>query len=186
MVGEWHERKWKILFMKSGPTYFRKWLTDDYKSVGDISIVQLDTWYNGLRELPRATKDFYLVPYVSNCIGFGNNPGENSYLQRQRVKLTIVPQDRCEHEWGSLARNDSKICTINKSGGECPGDSGTILVCDDPEDPGEYKLVGMSALGPNYCGTDVISGLFTNVLTYESWIDSVIHGHSKSSKRSRN
>ena len=182
MAGEWHERKWKILFMTSGPTYFSKWLTDDYKTVGDLAIVQLDTWYNGLRELPRATKDFYLLPYVSNCTGFGNNPGENAYNQRQRVKLSIVPQDRCEHEWGALARNDSKICTINKSDQDCPGDPGTILVCDDPEDPGEYKLVGMSALGPNYCGTDVISALFTNVLFYESWIDSVIQGHNKSSR----
>ena len=168
--------------MTSGPTYFSKWLTDDYKTVGDLAIVQLDTWYNGLRELPRATKDFYLLPYVSNCTGFGNNPGENAYNQRQRVKLSIVPQDRCEHEWGALARNDSKICTINKSDQDCPRDPGTILVCDDPEDPGEYKLVGMSALGPNYCGTDVISALFTNVLFYESWIDSVIKGHNKSSR----
>ena len=106
--------------MTSGPTYFSKWLTDDYKTVGDLAIVQLDTWYNGLRELPRATKDFYLLPYVSNCTGFGNNPGENAYNQRQRVKLSIVPQDRCEHEWGALARNDSKICTINKSDQDCP------------------------------------------------------------------
>ena len=168
--------------MTSGPTYFSKWLTDDYKTVGDLAIVQLDTWYNGLRELTRATKDFYLLPYVSNCTGFGNNPGKNAYNQRQRVKLSIVPQDRCEHEWGALARNDSKICTINKSDQDCPGDPGTILVCDDPEDPGEYKLVGMSALGPNYCGTDVISALFTNVLFYESWIDSVIRGHNKKSR----
>ena len=168
--------------MTNGPTYYSKWLTDDYKTVGDLTIVQLDTWYNGLRELPRATKDFYLLPYVSNCTGFGNNPGENAYNQRQRVKLSIVPQDRCEHEWGALARNDSKICTINKSDQDCPRDPGTILVCDDPEDPGEYKLVGMSALGPNYCGTDVISALFTNVLFYESWIDSVIQGHNKSSR----
>ena len=168
--------------MTNGPTYYSKWLTDDYKTVGDLTIVQLDTWYNGLRELPRATKDFYLIPYVSNCTGFGNNPGENAYNQRQRVKLSIVPQDRCEHEWGALARNDSKICTINKSDQDCPRDPGTILVCDDPEDPGEYKLVGMSALGPNYCGTDVISALFTNVLFYESWIDSVIQGHNKSSR----
>ena len=57
-----------------------------------------------------------------------------------------------------------------------------MLVCDNPEDPEDRRLVGMSALGPNYCGTDAITALFTNILSYEEWIENVIKG-IKSSKK---
>ena len=157
--------------MTKGPTYFGKWWHDEYKSVGDICIVQLDSWYKGLQELPRPTPKYYLIrkqiknlnilmmirtsifyylAYVSNCYGFGNRPGEKVYFRREVVKLTIIPQDRCINEWGDLAKNDSKICVVNKSGDPCPGDPSTILVCDDPEKHGyinSYHLMGFSATG---------------------------------------
>ena len=34
-------------------------------------------------------------------------------------------------------------------------------------------------IGPNYCGTDTISSLFTNVLPYHDWIDMVFKAFSK-------
>ena len=55
-------------------------------------------------------------------------------------------------------------------------DPGSMLICDNPENPNDRRLVGMAALGPNYCGTDVISALFTNILHYEEWIDNVLKG----------
>ena len=61
VVGEWSEKKWKMLHMTKGPTYFGKWWHDEYKSVGDICIVQLDSWYKGLQELPRPTPKYYLI-----------------------------------------------------------------------------------------------------------------------------
>lgn len=51
-----------------------------------------------------------------------------------------------------------------------------MLVCDNPEDPTDRRLIGMSALGPDYCGTEVISALFTNLLTYKEWIANYILG----------
>ena len=50
-----------MLHMTKGPTYFGKWWHDEYKSVGDICIVQLDSWYKGLQELPRPTPNYYLI-----------------------------------------------------------------------------------------------------------------------------
>lgn len=181
VAGEWSQRKWKMLHMGKhlGPTYFGKWWTDDYKNTGDLCIVQLDDWYSGLKVLPRPDSRFYLIPYVSNCYAFGNKPGQTVYFRREVVKLTIVPQERCIYEWGDLARNDSKICVVNKSGEPCPGDPGSILVCDDPHIPLSYHLIGFSATGPNFCGTDTISALYTNILSYRDWIHMIYTAYSK-------
>ena len=56
--------------------------------------------------------------YVSNCSVYGAPEGRfHHYVS---TKVTIVPQERCEYEWGDLARNDTKICVVNKSGEPCP------------------------------------------------------------------
>ena len=56
-------------------------------------------------------------------------------------------------------------------------DPGTMLVCDNPENPNDRRLVGMSALGPDFCGTNVITALFTNIIFYNEWIDKTIRGY---------
>ena len=63
-------------------------------------------------------------------------------------------------------------------------DPGTMLICDNPEDPSDRRLIGMSALGPNYCGTEVISALFTNLLHYKDWIANQLKAVEEDAKAS--
>ena len=48
------------------PTYFGKWLRDEYKSVGDLVIAMLTPWQEGMIEIQRADKDFYLLRKINS------------------------------------------------------------------------------------------------------------------------
>ena len=57
------------------------------------------------------------------------------------------------------------------------------MICYDPEnvtatqphDPTPKPfLIGMAALGPNYCGNSGTSALYNNILAYVDWINEIV------------
>ncbi len=167
---------------------------DDYKHgaqyfwENDIAIIELEYPMKGV-----PSSEFVLLPkngdeenYRVNdekfkALGHGNtqsNVDDSEHLLQ--VALYYVEQSACEL-FASV--KSGHICTYGKynettklNGAICQGDSGGPLLWFDGS---QYRQIGISSFGPSVCGNPLVSvhGVFTEVLDYLPWINSVISGN---------
>ena len=106
--------------------------------------------------------------------GFGqiNATDKTSSTLLWAVKVPIIPSRDCKKESirGRLVKN-GMICAGGLDGtggfrGQCKGDSGGPLTCNDPEDDDEAVLFGLVSWGS--CGDK--PGVLVDVKYYLQWI----------------
>ncbi|MCC4784073.1 trypsin-like serine protease [Vibrio lentus] len=105
----------------------------------------------------------------------------------QKAPLNYVENNTCASAFtDGSALTDNQICFIGDYsvftrlyGGTCQGDSGGPVYW---KDGAEYRQVGITSFGPETCGGGSITSgvkvtsVFTEILDYKTWIDSVIAG----------
>ncbi|XP_055906265.1 phenoloxidase-activating factor 2 isoform X2 [Eupeodes corollae] len=150
----------------------------------DIAILRLSTLINlgqkstiGTVCLPTST----FVGQRCYVAGWGKNDfgptGVYQAIQRE-VDVPLVTNAACQAALrktrlgsGFILNDESFICAGGENGKDaCTGDGGSPLVC---QNNGVWYVVGMVAWGIG-CATAGIPGVYVNIATYLSWIQSTI------------
>ncbi|KWU02721.1 serine protease [Vibrio toranzoniae] len=101
----------------------------------------------------------------------------------QRAPLNYVDNPTCAKAFsGGSALTSNQICFVGDYsaftklyGGTCQGDSGGPAYWKDGS---IYRQVGITSFGPETCGgSSAVTSVFTEILDYKVWIDSVIAGN---------
>lgn len=100
---------------------------------------------------------------------------KNDVDQLQKTTLNVVSD--CT---SAGVPSENRICTTGDPGPQfnnstCQGDSGGPLYWDNN---GTQVQIGITSFGPTVCGdpTEIFTSVFTDVASYQSWIDSVLAG----------
>lgn len=121
------------------------------------------------------------------AIGLGMTSSTTYNTSLLGTYLTYVDNTTCKNSDSELANlNDSQLCftgsgtdTSGLLSGVCSGDSGGPVYYYD-SDATTYYQVGITSFGPSDCGEGVgsedITGVFTEVTDYATWIDNVLAG----------
>lgn len=167
---------------------------DDYRDgathlwANDIAIIKLKSQIqnipaNSYVRLPVAgdESNYRVSGGKFTAIGHGNTKSNvDTSTHLLQVEVDYLPVNQCQI-FGAI--NDSHLCTqgdySNLTGlnnGICQGDSGGPLVWFDGN---VNRQVGIASFGPATCGdpTSISQGVFTEVLDYTAWIQSVIAGN---------
>ncbi len=180
---------WSAQKIAAESFYFR----DDYRGgatylwANDIAIIKLASEIQNIPSsnyvrLPIAGDDsnYRVNGTVFTALGHGNtssNVDTSSVLLQTQVNY--LPPSSCR-TFGAI--NNSHLCTqgdySNLTGlrnGICQGDSGGPLLWFDGN---VFRQVGIASFGPGTCGnaSSLSQGVFTEVLDYTDWIQSVVNG----------
>ncbi|KAG4073309.1 hypothetical protein HA402_002654 [Bradysia odoriphaga] len=144
----------------------------DYKSMDhDIAVIRVSspfkftsTFYN-LSRIERTPP----VNYSCSIAGWGKttqHDGPHS-INLRHVNVTIMDRARCNRSYGGQIRREM-ICAGTYEGGKdsCQGDSGGAILCGN-------HVAGVVSFG-RVCGDVNYPGVYTNVVYYNDWIDSVL------------
>lgn len=137
------------------------------------------------------------LAYLSNCSIYGWPLG--SIVQKSDFPIVkpveVLPQVKCQDEWGDFASIDSKICILSSDTAPdtpCPvsifqrccavieltfasqNDPGSLLFCDDAFKGHEKYFMGMASAGPEYCGNSDVSALYTNILVQQDFFVQIL------------
>ncbi|MFA0012375.1 trypsin-like serine protease [Vibrio lentus] len=117
------------------------------------------------------------------AVGHGDTrSGFDSTTILQKAALKYVDKATCINAFtDGSALTDSQICFngdyspfTGLFNGTCQGDSGGPVYWQDGS---TYRQVGITSFGPDTCGgSSTVTSVFTEILDYKTWIDSVIAG----------
>lgn len=119
------------------------------------------------------------VSETFHAVGHGNTQtGQDAVDALQFAELEYIDNSQCDVY--NVETSDN-LCMgwSSPTGGldnsTCQGDSGGPLYW---EHAGEYIQVGITSFGPSTCGDPNIvpNSVFTEVVTHQAWIDSVLNG----------
>ena len=164
---------------------------------GDIALIKLVSPVSTnarpvMRANTLAQKDFDATGDISakNLLlsGWGYTDEDRTHLTDilQKATLSLVSDETCADLWGlTLLRvedyENKFVCAQDSGIGACNGDSGGPLIWNDPSraaDPdGGATLVGLVSFGvDSQCASDLHPDVYTQISTYNAWIDSCIEG----------
>ncbi|MBD1558787.1 serine protease [Vibrio sp. S9_S30] len=167
---------------------------DDYQDSSnylwrnDIAIIELEYAIQGVSSsqfVPLPVSDdvanYRINGATFQAVGHGNT--QSSYDSSDhllQVTLNYVDQVTCTSfasvQEGHLCTQGNYNATTGLYGAICQGDSGGPLLWFDG---GKYIQIGIASFGPSVCGNPSVSvhGVFTEVLDYVPWINSVLAGN---------
>lgn len=180
---------WSAQKIPAESFYFR----DDYRGgatylwANDIAIIKLASEIqnvpsNNYVRLPASGDDanYRVNGAVFTALGHGNTSSNvDSSLDLLQTQVNYLSPSSCR-TFGPI--NNSHLCTqgdySNLTGlrnGICQGDSGGPLLWFDGN---VFRQVGIASFGPGTCGDAgaLSQGVFTEVLDYSDWIQSVVTG----------
>ncbi|RTZ21188.1 serine protease [Vibrio penaeicida] len=167
---------------------------DDYRDgsyylwENDIAIIELEYAMEGVPSsqfvpLPVSGDDTnYRVNGAKfQAVGHGNTKSNyDSSDHLLQVALDYVDQVTCTAfasvKGGHICTKGDYNSTSGLHGAICQGDSGGPLLWFDGS---KYRQIGIASFGPSVCGNPSVSvhGVFTEVLDYVPWINSVLAGN---------
>ena len=147
-------------------------------STNDIALLQLASPL-ALSErvapvcLPRV--GFVTAGRLCYAAGWGRTSTSSAYTSRylRDVALPIISDAECQRLQSNVVP-ETMLCAGDGRGDTCQGDSGGPLVCADG---GEPILVGVTSWGIG-CGRASNPGVYTDVVRYRSFIDSIVRGEA--------
>ncbi|WP_299694291.1 serine protease [uncultured Vibrio sp.] len=116
------------------------------------------------------------------AVGHGDTrSGFDSTSILQSADLTLVENATCAGTFiDGSALTDNQICFVGDRaasglyGGTCQGDSGGPVYWKNGS---SYEQVGITSFGPDTCGgNNTVTSVFTEIVDYKDWIDSVMAG----------
>ncbi|TCV63953.1 secreted trypsin-like serine protease [Vibrio crassostreae] len=153
----------------------------------DVAILKLESALNvdSINDVvKRPSNDDYRIG-VNDFVAVGHGDtrsGFDSTTLLQKASLNYVDNATCATAFidGSTL-TDNQICFngdysvfTGLYNGTCQGDSGGPVYWKDGT---EYRQVGITSFGPDTCGgNSTVTSVFTEILDYKVWIDSVIAG----------
>ncbi|XP_060759369.1 ovochymase-1 [Neoarius graeffei] len=140
----------------------------------DIALLKLQTpllFDECVRPVPVWSTD---LPSLKRCTvtGWGSTTESGPHVNRlQEANVTILESDTCVMFYGGLIHS-SMVCAGDMTGrlDACQGDSGSPLSCFTGKG---YELAGIVSWGAG-CGQTWKPGVYTKVVFYIKWINSVI------------
>ncbi|SON53171.1 S1 family peptidase [Vibrio tapetis] len=180
---------WSAQKIPAESFYFR----DDYRGgatylwANDIAIIKLASEIQNIPSsnyvrLPKSGDDsnYRVSNAVFTAIGHGNTASNvDSSLDLLQTQVNYLSASACS-TFGAI--NNSHLCTqgdysslTGLRNGICQGDSGGPLLWFDGN---VFRQVGIASFGPGTCGHagSLSQGVFTEVLDYTGWIQSVVSG----------
>ncbi|MEG3695272.1 trypsin-like serine protease [Vibrio coralliirubri] len=154
----------------------------------DVAILKLESALNvdSINDVvKRPSNDDYRIG-VNDFVAVGHGDtrsGFDSTTLLQKASLNYVDNATCATAFiDGSALTDNQICFngdysvfTGLYNGTCQGDSGGPVYWQDGAD---YRQVGITSFGPDTCGgSSTVTSVFTEILDYEAWIDSVIAGN---------
>ncbi|CDU15441.1 S1 family peptidase [Vibrio coralliirubri] len=128
-------------------------------------------------ELYRSSSEIFVA------VGHGDTrSGSDSTTILQKAALKYVDKATCTNAFmDGSALTDNQICFngdysafTGLFNGTCQGDSGGPVYWQDGS---TYRQVGITSFGPDTCGgNSTVTSVFTEILDYKDWIDSVMAG----------
>jgi secreted trypsin-like serine protease len=148
----------------------------------DIAIIKLESSLNISGTVNRASDETYRD--ASNtfiAVGHGKTDSSTNGTELLQAQVNFVEKDTCKAAFTDGDQlTDKQICfsgdydaSTGLYNGVCSGDSGGPVYYSDGS---TYTQVGITSFGPTTCGTGTVTGVFTEITDYSSWIDSVISG----------
>ncbi|WP_197413108.1 S1 family peptidase [Vibrio sp. MEBiC08052] len=143
----------------------------------DIAIIKLTSPLNTGGTINRPTNESYRSNSESfTAIGHGNTTTNTITYKLLKTSMDYVDQSTCASVTPGL--HDSQICfsggsAATMNNGICAGDSGGPIYWNDS---GTLRQVGITSFGPTVCGSGSITGVFTELTNYDTWIDQVLDG----------
>jgi secreted trypsin-like serine protease len=153
----------------------------------DIAIIKLASPLSVSSHVNRVS-DETLYRDSSNsfvAVGHGNTSQGVGTSTLHQASITYVDNTTCQSSTSTLSGlHDSQICftgptnsTTSLLSGVCSGDSGGPVYWNNS---GTYVQVGITSFGPVNCGTGLgtakITGVFTEIADYSTWITNVLNG----------
>jgi len=145
----------------------------------DIAVVTLETVFTDIKPavfnrnpaLPTGVD-----PIEARSYGFGQIDAVGTLsVFLQRAGTTIKTDKECQSLVGAVFNAQIQLCALNPNESTCPGDSGGPLT--RLQGGGDWLVFGVLSFGPAGCSTGTNRwDVWTNVVAYESWIDSITGG----------
>ncbi|MEZ8255875.1 trypsin-like serine protease [Vibrio cyclitrophicus] len=158
----------------------------------DVAILKLESALNidSVNDVVKRPSNANYRIGVNEFIAVGHGDTESDFDATtilQKAPLNYVDNSTCASAFtDGSALTENQICFIGDYsvftrlyGGTCQGDSGGPVYWKDGAD---YRQVGITSFGPETCGGGSITSgvkvtsVFTEIVDYEAWIDSVIAG----------
>ncbi|TKE94263.1 trypsin-like serine protease [Vibrio kanaloae] len=158
----------------------------------DIAILKLESALNvdSINDVVKrpSNESYRVASSAFTAVGHGNTSTKiDDTTLLQKVALTYVDNTICKDAFKNTAQPNppltgKQICFTGDFsvltrlyGSTCQGDSGGPVYWKDGAD---YRQVGITSFGPDTCGgSATVTSVFTEILDYEAWIDSVIAGN---------
>lgn len=175
--------------------YYRSDYSDNLSDLlrNDVAVLKLESALNidSVNDVvKRPSDDSYRIG-VNDFVAVGHGNTESDFDATtilQKAPLNYVDNSTCASAFiDGSALTDNQLCFIGDYsvftrlyGGTCQGDSGGPVYWKDGAD---YRQVGITSFGPETCGGGSITSgvkvtsVFTELLDYEAWIDSVVAGN---------
>ncbi|QMV16426.1 S1 family peptidase [Vibrio spartinae] len=144
----------------------------------DIAIIKLTSPLNtgGTVNRPPTDDSYRNNSQSFIAIGHGNTTVNTTTYKLLETSMSYVDNSTCSSKYSGL--HNTQICfsggnspTMNN--GVCSGDSGGPIYWNDS---GTLRQVGITSFGPTICGSGSVTGVFTEVADYDSWITNVLNG----------
>ncbi|UIJ43221.1 trypsin-like serine protease [Vibrio kanaloae] len=154
----------------------------------DVAVLKLESALNidSVNDVVKRPFDESYRVGVNNFVAVGHGDTRSGFdgtTILQRAPLNYVDNPTCAKVFnGGSALTSNQICFVGNYstftklyGGTCQGDSGGPVYWKDGTD---YRQVGITSFGPETCGgSSAVTSVFTEILDYKVWIDSVIAGN---------
>ena len=175
--------------------YYRSDYSDGLSDLwrNDVAVLKLESALNidSVNDVVKRPSNDSYRSAVNDFVAVGHGDtrsGFDSTTILQKAPLNYVDNSTCASAFiDGSALTDNQLCFIGDYsmltrlyGGTCQGDSGGPVYWKDGAD---YRQVGITSFGPETCGGGSITSgvkvtsVFTELLDYEAWIDSVVAGN---------
>ncbi|CDT44322.1 putative trypsin-like serine protease [Vibrio coralliirubri] len=153
----------------------------------DVAILKLESALNidSVNDVVKRPSNTNYRIGVNDFVAVGHGDTRSGFdgtTLLQKASLNYVDNATCATAFiDGSALTDNQICFngdysifTGLFNGTCQGDSGGPVYWQDGS---TYRQVGITSFGPDTCGgSSTVTSVFTEILDYEAWIDSVIAG----------
>ncbi|CDT68465.1 putative trypsin-like serine protease [Vibrio coralliirubri] len=153
----------------------------------DVAILKLESALNidSVNDVVKRPSNTNYRIGVNDFVAVGHGDTRSGFdgtTLLQKASLNYVDNATCATAFiDGSALTDNQICFngdysvfTGLYNGTCQGDSGGPVYWQDGS---TYRQVGITSFGPDTCGgSSTVTSVFTEILDYEAWIDSVIAG----------
>ncbi|XP_053676746.1 CLIP domain-containing serine protease B15-like [Anopheles nili] len=120
-----------------------------------------------VQNLPIALENFTVT-------GWGETEEKRPSATQKHVELPGLENEDCNSVYAvaNVTLTDKQLCIGGLNGSDsCRGDSGGPLM---RQHNGGWFLIGVVSFGARFCGTVNLPGVYTNVIKYLDWMESIM------------